>query len=88
MEPDNPALDDFILTLPEAREPRVLFLPTASGDPAPQIEVPAVDALDLKGPDMAVVGPVRAGEPGHAGDLLLSGQRCLAGTKVWWCLYP
>ena len=37
MEPDNPALDDFILTLPEAREPRVLFIPTASGDPALQI---------------------------------------------------
>ena len=60
----------------------------AGSDPAPQIEVPAVDALDLKGPDMAVVGPVRAGEPGHAGDLFLSGQRCLAGTKVWWWLYP
>ena len=37
MEPDNPALDDFILSLPGRREPRVLFLPTASGDPAPQI---------------------------------------------------
>ncbi len=37
MEPDNPALDDFILSLAPAREPRVLFLPTASGDPAQQI---------------------------------------------------
>jgi dipeptidase E len=37
MEPDNPALDDFVLTLTDAREPRVLFLPTASGDPAAQI---------------------------------------------------
>jgi dipeptidase E len=37
MEPDNPALDDFILSLAPAREPRILFLPTASGDPAQQI---------------------------------------------------
>jgi peptidase E len=37
MEPDNPALDDFVLSLSPAREPRVLFLPTASGDPASQI---------------------------------------------------
>ena len=37
MEPDNPALDDYVLTLTEAREPRVLFLPTASGDPTAQI---------------------------------------------------
>ena len=34
MEPDNPALDDFALSLTGVREPRVLFLPTASGDPA------------------------------------------------------
>lgn len=37
MEPDNPALDDFILSLAPAREPKLLFLPTASGDPAQQI---------------------------------------------------
>jgi dipeptidase E len=37
MEPDNPALDDFVLSLAPVREPRVLFLPTASGDPAAQI---------------------------------------------------
>jgi dipeptidase E len=37
MEPDNPALDDFILSLPAAPEPRILFIPTASGDPAAQI---------------------------------------------------
>lgn len=36
MEPDNPALDHFLLTLAPAREPRVLFLPTASGDPKEQ----------------------------------------------------
>ena len=37
MEPDNPVLDDFVLGLVGAREPRILFLPTASGDPALQI---------------------------------------------------
>jgi dipeptidase E len=51
MEPDNPALDDFVLRLatyralaapPELRGhpdriPRLLFLPTASGDPTGQI---------------------------------------------------
>jgi peptidase E len=37
MEPGNPALDDFVLSLARAREPRILFLPTASGDAAAQI---------------------------------------------------
>ena len=37
MEPANPLLDDFVLGLPGVREPRILFLPTASGDPAAQI---------------------------------------------------
>jgi peptidase E len=37
MEPDNPLLDEFVLSLARRREPRVLFLPTASGDPAAQI---------------------------------------------------
>jgi peptidase E len=36
-EPHNPALDDFILSLAASREPRILFLPTASGDPNGQI---------------------------------------------------
>ena len=38
MEPGNPALDELALSLTEVREPRVLFLPTASGDPAAQIQ--------------------------------------------------
>ena len=38
MEPDNPALDDFALSLVAHREPRVLFLATASGDPGAQIQ--------------------------------------------------
>lgn len=32
MEPSNPVLDEFILALPGRREPRILLLPTASGD--------------------------------------------------------
>ena len=36
-EPGNPALDDFILSLAAEREPRILFLPTASGDPNTQM---------------------------------------------------
>lgn len=36
-EPRNPALDDFVLSLARRREARILFLPTASGDPTAQI---------------------------------------------------
>ena len=36
-EPQNPALDDYILSLARSREARILFLPTASGDPNAQI---------------------------------------------------
>jgi peptidase E len=37
MEPSNPLLDDYALGLSAAREPRILFLPTASGDEGGQI---------------------------------------------------
>lgn len=37
MEPGNPALDEHILSLSPVREPRILFLPTASGDPERQV---------------------------------------------------
>jgi dipeptidase E len=39
MEPTNPLLDDFVLSLSLSRErvPRILFLPTASGDTTTQI---------------------------------------------------
>lgn len=37
MEPTNPLLDDFVLGLCPRKEPRILFLPTASGDEAGQI---------------------------------------------------
>lgn len=38
MEPDNPALDDYILELSPKQCPRILFLPTASGDPNHHIQ--------------------------------------------------
>ena len=34
MEPDNPLLDDFVLSLSARQPARVCFLPTASGDSA------------------------------------------------------
>jgi dipeptidase E len=37
MEPTNPLLDDFVLSLSRSRAPRILFLPTASGDTTTQI---------------------------------------------------
>jgi dipeptidase E len=37
MEPNNPLLDDFVLSLACRSEPRILFLPTASGDTTAQI---------------------------------------------------
>jgi peptidase E len=37
MEPNNPLLDDFVLSLADVGEPRILFLPTASGEPTSQI---------------------------------------------------
>lgn len=32
MEPDNPLLDHYILSLSEKKEPKICFVPTASGD--------------------------------------------------------
>jgi dipeptidase E len=37
MEPANPLLDDYVLSLAQAKQPRILFLPTASGDTTAQI---------------------------------------------------
>jgi peptidase E len=37
MEPSNPLLDEFVLDLAARSEPRILFLPTASGDATAQI---------------------------------------------------
>jgi dipeptidase E len=37
MEPGNPLLDEFVFSLPARKQPRILFLPTASGDATAQI---------------------------------------------------
>ena len=37
MEPENPVLDEFVLSLARPREPRICFLPTASGDADEQV---------------------------------------------------
>jgi dipeptidase E len=37
MEPNNPLLDDYVLSLAKPTVPRILFLPTASGDTTAQI---------------------------------------------------
>jgi peptidase E len=37
MEPANPLLDDFVLSLTAKAEPRILFLPTASGETSAQL---------------------------------------------------
>src|ERR1700745_57974 len=37
MEPANPLLDDYVLSLSASREPKILFLGTASGDTTPQL---------------------------------------------------
>lgn len=37
MEPGRPALDAYVLSLASVARPRILFLPTASGDPQDQI---------------------------------------------------
>jgi dipeptidase E len=37
MEPANPLLDDYVLSLASSKRPRILFLPTAAGDTTAQI---------------------------------------------------
>ena len=37
MEPENPALDDYVRSLAPAREPKICLLPTAGGDSEDQI---------------------------------------------------
>ena len=41
MEPENPALDDYVRTLAPAREPRICLLPTA-GDINPTLTLHAL----------------------------------------------
>lgn len=63
MEPDNPALDEFVLTLARGPEPRILFLPTASGDA--QAQVGRFHAtFDDRACSTAVLSIFRLGETG------------------------
>jgi dipeptidase E len=54
MEPDNPLLDLFILSLARSRRPRVCLVPTASGDPEGYVArfYRAFSALDCRPTDL------------------------------------
>lgn len=72
-EPENPALDEFILTLADRRIPRILFLPTASGDA--QLQVSRFRSTFGDRPcETAVLSLFRLGETGGVSlrDLLLA----------------
>jgi dipeptidase E len=72
MEPENPALDHFLLTLLAKREPRLLFVPTASGDPVAQVSR-FHSAYDGTGVTTTVLSLFRLHEHAVAlGDLILS----------------
>jgi peptidase E len=72
MEPENPALDHYLLTLLSRREPRLLFLPTASGDPAEQTHRFHA-AYDGKGATTTVLSLFRLHEqPVPLADLVLA----------------
>jgi len=54
MEPDNPLLDEFVLSQARSRSPRVCFLPTAGGDSDPYVArfYRAFAALDCRPTDL------------------------------------
>jgi dipeptidase E len=54
MEPDNPLLDAFVLSLARSPDPRVCFLPTASGDSVSYVTqfYRAFSALDCQPADL------------------------------------
>ncbi len=54
MEPENPLLDEFVLSLAGASRPRVCFLPTASGDSVDYVArfYRAFSALDCRPADL------------------------------------
>jgi dipeptidase E len=66
MEPENPLLDEFVLSLTRAPRPRVCFVPTASGDPDGYVAAfyRAFAALDCRPSDLGLfartVGDLRA----------------------------
>jgi dipeptidase E len=73
MEPDNPALDELVLMLAGRPVPRILFLPTASGDA--QVQVGRFHAtFDDRPCETAVLSIFRLGETGGVPlrDLILS----------------
>jgi hypothetical protein len=54
MEPENPLLDEFVLSLARTSRPRVCFLPTASGDSVDYVArfYRAFSALDCQPADL------------------------------------
>ena len=56
MEPDNPLLDRFVLSLARSERPRVCFLPTASGDPESYVAgfYRAFSAFDCRPSDLTL----------------------------------
>jgi peptidase E len=56
MEPDNPLLDTFVLSLARSPDPRVCFLPTASGDAEGYVArfYRAFTALDCRPTDLGL----------------------------------
>ncbi len=73
MEPDNPLLDDFILSRARRARPRVCFLPTASGDAATYVVrfYRAFAARDCVATDLTLVGtnPTMPRQPANTADL-------------------
>ena len=62
MEPDNPLLDDFILSLTGKPKPKVCFVPTASGD-APGYVVRFYQAFPVKRAEASWLGLFPRTEP-------------------------
>ena len=76
MEPTNPLLDDFVLSLAARREPRILFLPTASGDTTAQINAFKARFADRTCvPEHAVAVPPARDHAPARGDRARAGHR-------------
>lgn len=90
MEPENPLLDEFVLSLARTRapRPRVCFVPTAGGDPEGYVAAfyRAFTALDCRPSDLALfertIGDLRA----HvlAQDVVYVGGGSTANLLVVW----
>jgi peptidase E len=77
--PGDPALDELVLELTGRREPRVLFLPTASGDPSEQIA--AFHATYGRRAALATVLSLfrRHGDPRSLRDIVLAHEAVYVG---------